>query len=98
MSKQLLRAMIIALWAQGAAAQELTGLADCDTFITRYEACVTTRVPAGSQAALKAQIDLWRSEWVKMAKDPATRPVLEGVCKSTMQQIRASVKTLGCEF
>jgi hypothetical protein len=97
-ARPLCVAAALAIQAHAAMAQEPIGIPDCDTFITRYEGCLAAHVPAEQQAVLKQQIAIWRTEWIKMAKDPSTRPVLQSICKTTMEQVKTTVKPLGCEF
>src|SRR6185369_17845418 len=49
------------------------GIAECDTFLTNYETCVTTKVPEAARASYKTAIANWRTSWKKLADDPRTK-------------------------
>ena len=74
------------------------GVAECDSFITAYENCVSTKVPEAARAQFKSSIATWRTEWKKMADNPQTRPTLVNVCKTQMETARTQMKAYGCTF
>ena len=74
------------------------GVAECDTFITAYENCVTTKVPEASRAQFRASITTWRTEWKKLADNPQTRPTLANVCKTQLETARTQMKAYNCTF
>jgi hypothetical protein len=80
----------------GATAQ--VGVAECDTFITAYENCVTTKVPEAARAQFRSSIATWRTEWKKLADNPQTRPTLVNVCKTQMEAARTQMKAYNCTF
>jgi hypothetical protein len=80
----------------GATAQ--VGVAECDTFITAYENCVTTKVPEAARAQFRSSIATWRTEWKKLADNPQTRPTLVNVCKTQMETARTQMKAYNCTF
>ena len=75
-----------------------TGVAGCDEFLTKYDACVTSKLPAAQRATYKAQLDQTRKLWVDMVKDPSAKATLEATCKQTMEAIKASLQSFGCSF
>src|SRR5437867_162093 len=52
------------------------GIPECDTFIAKYDTCVSSRVPAAARAQFKAALDQWRSSWKKLAEHPDTKVTL----------------------
>ena len=46
-----------------------TGIAACDDFLTKYDACVVSKVPEAQRAMYKTQIDQTRKAWVDMAEE-----------------------------
>jgi hypothetical protein len=80
----------------GATAQ--VGVAECDTFITAYENCVTTKVPEAARAQFRTSIATWRTEWKKLADNPQTRGTLASVCKSQLESARTQMKAYNCTF
>ena len=77
---------------------EKIGVAECDDFIAKYEACVTGKVPAAQQAAFKSSIEQWRSSWKKLADNAATKGTLVSVCKTTMDTAKTSLASFNCTW
>jgi hypothetical protein len=50
-----------------------TGIAACDDFLTKYDACVVSKVPEAQRAMYKTQIDQTRKAWVDLAKNPSAK-------------------------
>lgn len=84
--------------ATPASTAEKIGVAECDDFIAKYEACITGKVPAAQQATFKTSIEQWRSSWKKLADNPATKSTLASVCKTSLEQAKTSLSTYGCTW
>jgi hypothetical protein len=74
------------------------GVAACDDFLTKYEACLTSKIPAAQRASFQTQIDQTRKGWADLAKNPSTKAALEAACKQTSQQMKAAMQPFGCTF
>jgi hypothetical protein len=75
------------------------GVAECDDFIAKYEACVSGKVPEMARAQYQATLKQWKESWKKAAENPATRGTLAAVCKQAAEQQAAILKTsFGCNF
>ena len=81
-----------------ATANAKIGIAECDTFLTAYDNCVSTKVPENTRAQYRTAIATWRTEWKKLADNPQTRGTLAGVCKTQMETARTQMKSVGCTF
>jgi hypothetical protein len=81
-----------------AASAQTTGVATCDDFLKKYEACVTGKVPAAQRATFQTQLDQTRKTWTELAKNPQTKAVLEGSCKQTIEQMKTAMQSFGCSF
>ena len=81
-----------------AAHAQSTGIASCDDFLTKYDACVVSKVPEAQRAMYKTQIDQTRKAWVDMAKNPSVKATMESTCKQTLDATKASLTSLGCSF
>ena len=84
--------------ATTAAAGEKIGVAECDDFIAKYDACVSSKVPEMARAQYKTGIEQWRKSWHTLAANPQTRATLAKVCKDTVAQAQQSMKAYGCKF
>ena len=80
------------------AAGEKIGVPECDEFIAAYDACVSSKVPAAARDQYKASLEQWRKSWHNLAANPQTKPTLAGVCKTSLEQARQSMKSYGCTF
>ena len=77
-------------------AGEKIGVEECDTFLTAYEHCVTSKIPEASRAQFQTSINTLRSQWKKLADNPQTRGTLAAACKSQHEAAKAQVKSFGC--
>lgn len=75
-----------------------TGIAVCDDFLTKYETCISSKVPAAQQSMFKGQFDQTRKTWSDLAKNPGSKPSLEGMCKQSIEQIKVAFQSYGCAF
>jgi hypothetical protein len=76
-------------------AGEKIGVKECDDYIAKYEAC-TGKVPEVGRAAYKSGLDQARTQWKKLADNPATRGSLAAACKQAAEAQAAAWKTYGC--
>lgn len=72
------------------------GVEECDTFLTAYENCVSTKVPEAARAPYRTSLATWRAEWKKLADNPQTRGTLVGICKTSHESARTQLKAVGC--
>jgi hypothetical protein len=91
-------AAVVSLSALAAHAADQVGIPACDDFLTKYEACLSSKVPAAQKSTFQTQIDQMRNSWTGMAKNPQTKPSLEAACKTTSEQMKAAVSAYGCTF
>ena len=74
------------------------GVAECDEFLKKYEACVTGKVPASAQATFKTSMEQWRTSWKQLAANPQTKPTLAAACKSSMDSAKTSLASYNCSW
>ncbi len=77
---------------------EKIGVAECDAFLDRYEACVMGKVPESSRAQYRTSLEQWRKSWKDLASNPATKGTLAQACTMAHDQAKASMKSYGCDF
>ena len=80
------------------AAADKIGIEECDTFLTAYDNCVSTKVPESARAQYKQALTTWRSSWKKLAENPATKGTLANVCKTQLESARTQLKAYNCTF
>jgi hypothetical protein len=81
-----------------AAAGEKIGVAECDDYIAKYDACVSSKVPQAARAQYESSIKSMRDSWRTLAANPQTKATLPQTCKTAMESARTSMKSIGCEF
>jgi hypothetical protein len=91
-------AALLVIAVAGPARAESTGIAACDDFLTKYDTCVTSKLPEAQRATYKAQLDQTRKTWLDMAKNPSAKSTMEQSCKQTMDAMKASLQSFGCSF
>lgn len=74
------------------------GVPECDDFIAKYDECVSNKVPELVRAQYKDAVARWRTEWRKLANDPAARSQLVTYCKQAAEQQNTALKSFGCSF
>ena len=79
-------------------AGEKIGVPECDDFIAKYDACVSSKVPEAARAQYKSAVAEWRRSWKKLADNPSTKGSLAAACKQAAQQQAAALKTYGCAW
>ena len=77
---------------------QTTGVAACDDFLKKYEACVTSKVPAAQKTMFQGQLDQMRKAWSDAAKAPGAKATLESTCKQSADQMKAAMSAFGCSF
>jgi len=74
------------------------GVAECDDFLAKYEACVTGKVPAAAQASFKTGMEQWRKSWKDLAANPQTKATLTQICKTQLDSAKTSLSSYGCSW
>jgi uncharacterized protein YceK len=74
------------------------GVPECDDFLTKYEACVTGKIPEAARAQFTSTLKTWRDSWRQAASTPQGKAGLAQGCKMAAEQSRASLKSFGCEL
>ena len=77
---------------------ERIGIEECDSFLTSYDNCVTTKVPEAARAQYRQALTTWRTEWKKLADNPQTRGTLANICKTQLNTARTQFKAYNCTF
>lgn len=98
MFRAVLPALLSLPIATAAIAAEPIGVPSCDEFLTKYEACLSGKVPPAQKSLFQGQIDQLRNGWSSLAKNPQTKATLESACKTSAEQMKATVASYGCQF
>jgi hypothetical protein len=74
------------------------GVPECDEYLDKYEACVSSKVPEAARAQYETTLAQTRKSWRDLAANPQTKASLAQACKTATESARQSMKSLGCEF
>jgi hypothetical protein len=74
------------------------GVPECDDFIAKYDACVSSKVPEIARAQYQSAIKQWKDAWRKQAENPQTKGALAAACKQAAEQQAAALKPYGCAW
>ena len=80
-----------------AAAAEF-GVAECDDYMTKYLACVDSKVPEAARAALRQSLDQTKAQWKQAASTPEGKSGLAMACKQMTETAKVSMTAYGCSF
>lgn len=79
-----------------APAGDAIGIAECDDYLTKYEACLADKVPEAARAALQQSLTATRDGWRQAAATEAGKDALKAACVSARDMARTSLQAYGC--
>lgn len=74
------------------------GVAECDEYLAKYEACVKTKVPEPGRSAMQSSINELRKSWINIAVNPETRPNLARDCKQNQETTKQNLSSYACAW
>jgi hypothetical protein len=84
--------------AAPAADAMVTGVAECDDYLTKYMACINDKVPEAARASMQTSMDQMREGWKTAAAAPGGKEALAQACKTASDSAKESMKAFGCEM
>ena len=72
------------------------GIAECDEYIDRYEACLAAHVPPEAADALRTTLQQTRANWRKSVAASNNPTAMAGVCNNARAAARPSLAARGC--
>ena len=82
----------------GGGSADSVGVPACDEFLTKYEKCVSSKVPEAARASMKTSLDTMRKSWKQAAANPAAKATLEQTCKQALESTKQATAAYGCEW
>lgn len=73
----------------------VTGIAECDAFLKRYEACMA-QAPEEVRPGMQTALETWRSSWRTLAATPVTRDTAAQNCRAAADSVRSQLESYGC--
>lgn len=80
------------------AAPGMTGVPECDEYLTKYPACLESKVPAMAKPQMMAGFEATKQAWMQMAQTPEGKASLKMTCQIALTQAKAAMQVYGCEF
>jgi hypothetical protein len=74
------------------------GVAECDTYMKKYMACIDAKVPEAARAMMRQQLDQTKAAWKQAAATPQGKSGLAGACRQMDQQSAPAMKAYGCQW
>lgn len=97
MRRLAVAAVAIMIAASPAAAQDRTGVRDCDDFMVWFASCMrAAAVPPELVPVLQAALDQMRAGWRSMADNSDGRAALARSCRDYGGQMRQQLAGFGC--
>ena len=84
--------------ATSTSAGDKVGIPECDDYLTKYEACVSGKVPEAARAQYKTSLEQTRKSWREMAANPQTKAGLAKACQMATDQAKQTFSMFGCNF
>ena len=73
-----------------------TGVAECDDYLSKYQACVDSRVPEASRAAFRQSLEQTRAAWRSAVATPGGKNGLTALCTQARDAAKTSMAAYGC--
>lgn len=80
------------------ASTDKIGVAECDEYMDKWEACVNGKVPEAQRAMFKSSFETTRKSWKDLAANPQTKASLTNACKQATEQAKQSFAAYKCEW
>lgn len=80
------------------AAPGAVGVAECDAYVSKYEACLRDHVPAAQREAMQAAFDQARAAWKQAAVNTESRPSLARACQQAVDVAKLTTTAFGCQW
>jgi hypothetical protein len=80
------------------ASGDKVGVAECDEYIQKVEACLTAKVPENMRGTYKSSLDTMRTTWRKAAETPQGKAALAQGCKAALDQAKTQMSSFGCSW
>jgi len=78
------------------ASADSIGIPECDDYLSRYEACVNSKVPEAARASLQQSLAQMRTAWKSAAATDAGKQSLGAACKQAHEGAKAMMQQYGC--
>jgi hypothetical protein len=74
------------------------GVAECDDYMAKYQACIDSKVPEAGRAMVRQQLEATKDAWQKAAATPEGKAGLATGCKAASDQAKTALSAYGCTW
>ena len=74
------------------------GVPECDEYISKWEACVNSKVPEAQRAQYKSSFDTLRKSWKDAAANPQGKAALATGCKQALDTAKQTLSAYSCAW
>jgi hypothetical protein len=74
------------------------GVAECDDYLTKYNACVSRVVPASARGPLLDGAAQMRTSWKETARNPSVRSGLASGCSRALEAAKRTMAAYDCSW
>jgi len=74
------------------------GVAECDDYLTKYEACIRQKVPAAAQSQYESAFTTARNGYKTAASTPQGKAALAQACKQALETTKTSLASFNCTW
>ena len=72
------------------------GIAECDDYIAKVEACINGKVPEAQRGVFKSSFETVRKQWKETAANPQAKEALATGCKQALDAAKQAYASFGC--
>jgi hypothetical protein len=80
------------------ASADKIGVAECDDYWAKVNACVNSKVPEAARASFKSAMDQSMKAWKQAASTPEGKAGLATACKQALETAKTSFSAYKCEW
>lgn len=77
---------------------EPLGVPECDSYLEKYETCLTDKVPGQQQQTYRVKLEMQRRAWERVVNDPSARDALVKECTDAATLAKDTFSAYGCSF
>jgi hypothetical protein len=74
------------------------GVPECDEYITKYLACIDSKVPESARAMVRQGLDQTKASWQQAASTPQGKQGLAAGCKQATEAAKQAMAAYGCSW
>lgn len=74
------------------------GVPECDEYMSKYMACIDSKVPEAQRGMLRQSLDQAKAAWKQAAATPEGRQGLATGCKAATDAAKQAMQAYGCSW